>query len=210
MPADFLTALPYLLKHEGGYVNNPADKGGETYAGITASTAQGAGYTGTMNPIPAATVASIYLNNFWNPAGLDGAVDQAIGTALLDGAADGLGNLGQVAQNALTALGVANDGDGQWGPNTLAAVNSVDPDTFLAALSDAWKAWYQAIVARDPSQETFIDGWDNRADDLLGLQSGISGTVNQAVNLATQNPITTGIILCAAFFAVIFLTGKNG
>lgn len=210
MSADFLAALPYLLNHEGGYVNNPADKGGETYAGITASTAQGAGYTGTMNPIPAATVASIYLNNFWNPAGLDGAVNQAIGTALLDGAADGLGHLAQVAQNALTALGVANDGDGQWGPNTLAAVNSVDPDTFLAALSDAWIAWYQNIVANNASQQQFLAGWTNRANDLLGLQSGLTGTVNQAVNAATENPVTTSIIVGVIFLGLIFLTGKNG
>ena len=32
--ADFSKAIPKLLKKEGGYVNNPADRGGETYKGI--------------------------------------------------------------------------------------------------------------------------------------------------------------------------------
>jgi len=208
--ADFMTALPYLLKNEGGYVNNPADKGGETYAGITATTARAAGYTGPMNPIPAATVASIYQNNYWAPAGLDGCTDQNIATALLDGAADGLDNLAKVVQNALTTLNVENDQDGHWGPNTLAAVQSVDPDTFLSALSDAWIAWYQAIVARDPTQQQFMSGWTNRANDLLGLQSGVTGTVNQAVNAVTENPITSAVILGVVFVGLIFFLGKQG
>lgn len=32
--ADFTKAITKVLKKEGGYVNNPADKGGETYKGI--------------------------------------------------------------------------------------------------------------------------------------------------------------------------------
>lgn len=33
--ADFNIAIEKLLKHEGGYVNDPLDKGGETYKGIS-------------------------------------------------------------------------------------------------------------------------------------------------------------------------------
>lgn len=33
--ADFVTAYAPLAKHEGGWSNNPADRGGETYAGIS-------------------------------------------------------------------------------------------------------------------------------------------------------------------------------
>lgn len=33
--ADFNVALVKILKHEGGYVNDPNDKGGETYKGIS-------------------------------------------------------------------------------------------------------------------------------------------------------------------------------
>lgn len=32
--ADFNKAFKHIIKAEGGYVNNPADKGGETYLGI--------------------------------------------------------------------------------------------------------------------------------------------------------------------------------
>ena len=33
--ADFEKAFAKIIKAEGGYVNNPNDKGGETYMGIT-------------------------------------------------------------------------------------------------------------------------------------------------------------------------------
>lgn len=33
--ADFEKALQLVLKHEGGYVNDPKDNGGETYKGIS-------------------------------------------------------------------------------------------------------------------------------------------------------------------------------
>ena len=126
-------------------------------------------------------------------------------TALLDGIADGKGNMAKVAQAALDALNIENDGDGAWGPNTLAAVNSADPDAFIAALSDAWHGWYDSILARDPSQQVFAKGWSNRADKLLTLQSGLAGMAAQV----TQNPITTGIILSVAFLALTFLLGRR-
>jgi lysozyme family protein len=203
--ADFATALPYLLNSEGGYVNNPADKGGETYAGITATTARSHGYTGTMNPIPDDWVASIYKSWFWDDAGLDAITSQGVATALLDGIADGKGNMAKVAQAALTALGIDNDGDGQWGPNTLAAVNSADPDSFISALSDAWHGWYDAIIARDPSQQVFAKGWSNRADKLLTLQSGLAGMAAQV----TTNPITSTIVLGVAFLGLWLLMGRR-
>lgn len=34
MNENFLKSYDILIKHEGGYVNDPDDKGGETYKGI--------------------------------------------------------------------------------------------------------------------------------------------------------------------------------
>ena len=40
--------LDDLIKREGGYVNNPNDKGGETCWGITVAVARANGYAGPM------------------------------------------------------------------------------------------------------------------------------------------------------------------
>lgn len=45
---NFDTAFDRLLGNEGGYVNNPADPGGETNWGVTVAVARASGYTGAM------------------------------------------------------------------------------------------------------------------------------------------------------------------
>ena len=44
--------LEELIKREGGYVNNPADRGGATKYGITQSVARENGYRGNMKDLP--------------------------------------------------------------------------------------------------------------------------------------------------------------
>lgn len=41
-------AMDATFQHEGGYVNNPNDRGGETNWGITIAVARAYGYTGPM------------------------------------------------------------------------------------------------------------------------------------------------------------------
>ena len=40
--------ITVLIQREGGYTNNPNDKGGETNFGITVAVARAFGYTGPM------------------------------------------------------------------------------------------------------------------------------------------------------------------
>lgn len=54
-----------LIDREGGYVNNPADHGGETNFGITLAVAREAGYTGPMQSMPRQTAADIYYQKYW-------------------------------------------------------------------------------------------------------------------------------------------------
>lgn len=49
-----------VLKSEGGYVNNPKDKGGETKYGITVAVARANGYKGNMRNLPKQTAIDIY------------------------------------------------------------------------------------------------------------------------------------------------------
>ncbi|KCW15189.1 glycosyl hydrolase 108 family protein, partial [Acinetobacter baumannii 42057_4] len=44
--------LEELIKREGGYVNNPADRGGATKYGITEAVARANGFKGNMRDLP--------------------------------------------------------------------------------------------------------------------------------------------------------------
>ncbi|MFX8535331.1 glycosyl hydrolase 108 family protein, partial [Acinetobacter baumannii] len=44
--------LDELIKREGGYVNNPADRGGATKYGITQAVARTNGFKGSMKDLP--------------------------------------------------------------------------------------------------------------------------------------------------------------
>ncbi|MEO6224401.1 MAG: glycosyl hydrolase 108 family protein, partial [Sphingomicrobium sp.] len=48
-----------LIDREGGYVNNPADKGGPTIFGITEAVARAQGYAGPMRTMPRAEAEAI-------------------------------------------------------------------------------------------------------------------------------------------------------
>lgn len=59
--------LEELIKREGGYVNNPADRGGATKYGITQAVARENGWNGNMKDLPLEFAKSIYKNNTgWN------------------------------------------------------------------------------------------------------------------------------------------------
>lgn len=52
--------LDELIKREGGYVNNPADRGGATKYGITEAVARTNGYKGNMKDLPRDVAKAIY------------------------------------------------------------------------------------------------------------------------------------------------------
>ena len=54
-----------IIKVEGGYVNDPADSGGETNYGITIRVARSYGYTGAMKDLPRQTAFDIYGDRYW-------------------------------------------------------------------------------------------------------------------------------------------------
>jgi lysozyme family protein len=60
-----------LIEREGGYVANPADKGGPTRFGITEATARANGYAGDMARLLREIVAAIYAHIYCRRPGLD-------------------------------------------------------------------------------------------------------------------------------------------
>lgn len=163
--AEFEPAFDRVLLKEGGYklTNNPADRGGQTYAGV--SRRWNPGWTGWAyvdrgETPPTSLVRSLYREKYWDVMRLDELMHQSI--------ADSLFEFGVVADPRVSAklaqivLGLAPDG--VVGPKTLAALNGMSsPDLFLARFVVAKIARYRDIVTKDVSQRVFLLGWINRA-----------------------------------------------
>jgi hypothetical protein len=54
-----------LIEREGGYVRDPADRGGATCFGITEAVARAQGYGGSMRQLPREEAARIYTRLYW-------------------------------------------------------------------------------------------------------------------------------------------------
>lgn len=166
--ADFNIAYPLTSKHEGGYVNDPKDRGGETYAGITRKNYPSwAGWavvdlmkplrTNEILPQLADEVKEFYRIYYWNKQSLSGLKSQKVANAIYDWNI----NSGAIAIKAIQRLVNVAD-DGNVGEMTLKAINAAG-EAVLSKYIDERIAFYKRIVEKDPSQAKFLKGWVNRA-----------------------------------------------
>lgn len=77
--ADFQLAVALVLKHEGGYVNDPADPGGETNFGISKRSYPNV----DIKALTAEAASTIYERDYWKPY-MAACSDQHLANALLD------------------------------------------------------------------------------------------------------------------------------
>lgn len=184
--ADFAQALRRTLRNEGvefdaegipvpgrtGYVNDPADHGGETNYGITIEDARKALYTGSMRDLPFAMVKAIYRGKYWAALSGDDITSQAVADELFDAGVNvGVGTEVRFLQRVLNAL---NDGGRRWadlptdgglGPATLEALNAaVSQDekierAIVRGLDVLQGAHYIELCEKHPRVERFLKGW---------------------------------------------------
>ena len=121
----------------------------------------------SMDPASALVYAKNYYRaKYWNVVQGDNINDQKIAAQLLSiGVNDGTGRAVQFAQQA---LGVTVDRI--LGPATLAAINSQDPSSFLAAFDSAADAYYQQVVIQQPAKVADLRGWYNRVAAINNYQ----------------------------------------
>jgi len=183
--ADFKIAYDIVRKNEGGYANNPKDRGGETYKGIARKifpSWSGWIYVDAFKPRPGfpksleksealqAAVLSFYENEFWKKMSLDTIIPQDICNELFDTAVNmGVGTAGLFLQRALNvtnkqgALYGDLKLDGVIGPKTVSYVN-IHPNKkgLLTILRSLQGARYVEICEHNPSQEIWMNGWLER------------------------------------------------
>lgn len=178
--ADFNTALAPLLILEGGYVNNPADNGGETYAGISRKNWpqwQGWAIVDSLkktypnlndlnqalssSAMLAGQVQDFYHVNFWNYDGID---SQEIANKLLSLEVIS-SSAARLAQQSLLELGVQVVVDGRWGLKTQDAINAQKETDVMHMLRAFTSLKFAEIVINNNGQHQFLKGWIKRACD---------------------------------------------
>lgn len=167
--------LDALVEREGGYVNDPTDRGGETNWGITIAVARAFGYTGEMAQMPRETAKTIYRERYWRQPKFDQVYElsPSIAEELLDTGV----NMGQgVAAGFLQrALNVLNQGgtvfpdlvqDNAIGRMTLYALRTFldlrgldGRDVLLRMLNAQQAVRYMELAEDSPSQEKYEYGW---------------------------------------------------
>lgn len=186
------TIINEVIRIEGGYVNNPNDRGGETKYGITKAVADSArsqwakyGYDGNMRNLPKEFAFALYDALYWKKNKCDqlAAFHPLLAFHVFDLAVNGgSGLIGKQLQRVLNNL---NRGakdyrdiavDGAIGEATLDALlayrrrNGERGITNLVSILVMEQgAFYNRITEQRPANEVFTNGWVDRAVSKMRL-----------------------------------------
>lgn len=149
MTVDFDMSFDRLIGNEGGYVNDPADPGGETNWGICKRSYPNV----DIKNLTRDGAKEIYRRDFWDVLGdipaavkfqaFDFAVNSSIQTSI---------------RKLQDACGAADDG--HWGEHSAAACKAMDVSNVIMRFAARRLRFYAAI--KRPESQKFKDGWMNR------------------------------------------------
>ena len=137
---------PFVLKWEGGFVNDPADKGGATNKDLKNLSDEDA--------------TAIMKKHYWDRWKADQIKDQRVANTLVDWLWCS-GAWGIKIPQKILGLKV----DGIVGEKTITAVNNA-PANFLQTLYKERQEFLERIAKTNPTQKRFLKGWMNRMNDL--------------------------------------------
>lgn len=183
--ADFNSFFPTLLKHEGGFVNDPVDPGGATNKGITMATfklcaRELLGVEPTLDALIRLTddqAGKIYKKLYWDKVRGDDIVLQPLANIVFDFQVNAGANASRLLQRVLNAQGVTPQlaVDGAIGAGTMAALAKVDARAVYAAYKKGRADYYRNLVVQRPALGKFLKGWLNRVDSFPDLAPASTG-----------------------------------
>lgn len=186
--ANFEKAYAKTMGHEGGYVHDKDDAGGETYKGIARK--YNAGWNGwsiidnrkgdsnfpkCLDDIDGLQISvhAFYKSNYWDVNKLDDIGDQAVAEEMFDtGVNMGTSRAAKFLQKALNYLN--RNGslyselvvDGKIGPASLNALNIIlndgDEKVLLTMLNVLQGQHYMNYMDKSPTQKKYARGWFKR------------------------------------------------
>lgn len=167
--ADPKKLIPFILKWEGGFVNDPDDLGGATNKGITIGTF---GEYRKRKGLPSPTVQDIkslsdkdwyeiFKTLYWDRWKADEIKSQSVADILVDWVwASGVHGI----KRPQCILGVA--ADGIVGAKTIAAINAADPKKLFDAIKADRAKFIDEICKARPKNEKYRRGWMNRINAI--------------------------------------------
>ncbi|MGP9600913.1 glycosyl hydrolase 108 family protein [Psychrobacter sp. AOP42-A1-21] len=166
-----------ILRHEGGYVDDPTDKGGKTNMGIAWKTwltyaKSDLGLEPTKNNLKNITSEQaeiIYRKRYWEPKGFCKVENDKVGLMIYDWSITS-GGAGKEVQKLLTNEFKQDVGiiDGAIGSKTIQAVNNVENQKLLLErIAAIRREYYHMLVRQRPKNSKYIKGWLNRVESCL-------------------------------------------
>jgi lysozyme family protein len=170
----FLNSLDFVLRWEGGFVDDRDDPGGRTNQGVTQKTYDAWRFRHGLDSrdvklIEPGEVAAIYEADYWIPSRCD-LLSRPLDLAQFDTAVNmGVRRSVRILQ---TVLGCVVDGS--FGPKTRTAAAACDMGTTVAAYCQLREKVYRILVERNPKLRKFLKGWLNRLN-ALRHEAGLPG-----------------------------------
>ncbi len=170
--------MKIIHKNEGGYVNDPSDRGGETNFGI-ADNADGVtdGMTDIdfdgkpdvkIKDLTIEQATEIYKEKYYKPLNIGCIVNELLALHVFDfGVNSGITNAAKTLQRLMNDLTSKNplSIDGKIGPKTILAVNTFKDQKHLAELYMIERKEYYETISKKGQNAKFLSGWLKRIDN---------------------------------------------
>ena len=146
--------IEVVLHHEGGYVNDPKDPGGETNFGIAKRSHPDV----DIKNLTKDGAKEIYYRDYWMKNRVPQIPDNLKHIYFDMCVNQGRGRAVKILQQTANAKGADLKVDGGLGPKTIGALNDVELDRVRAYRIK----YYADLVTRKPDLEKFYFGWFRR------------------------------------------------
>jgi len=155
---NFNEIIEKVLEHEGGYVNDPKDLGGETKYGITKRFYPDV----DIKNLTIEQATEIYKKDYWDKNKVE-SLPQNLWHIYFDMCVNmGKRTAVKVLQRAANNKGRDIEVDGGLGPMTIGALKGVELDRVRAFRVK----YYVDLITARPEQEKFYLGWFRRATEV--------------------------------------------
>jgi len=154
MLVNFDEIIEVVLHHEGGYVNDKDDPGGETNFGIAKRSHPDV----DIKNLTKDGAKKIYKEHYWDRNKVE-SLSEELRHIYFDMCVNqGRGRAVKILQQAANAKGAGLKVDGGMGPKTIAAMDGVE----LQRVRAYRIKYYADLVTRKPDLEKFYYGWFRR------------------------------------------------